>query len=101
MIVKGGKYYNMKDGELTEAEPGEEPKTVDDWVCRRKADIPEGAIPRHHAGYANCFHCGEEILYNTTRSFPDPQPKKVCMQCAGITPLSPGGKGMGRYNGMN
>ncbi len=80
-IIRVGNYYGRTDDDrLVPVSPWRAPDT---WVCRRLADFPDQEIPPNGAT-AECSRCTEIVVFNPKRHVRAP---KVCMQCAGITPL--------------
>ena len=81
--VDAGRFYRVGE-DVTEVAPREK---VTWWVCRRVADYdtptPTGAA------HDDCGLCGERIVYNPASTV---RGSRICMQCAGITPL-PMGRG--------
>jgi hypothetical protein len=78
-----GRFFEMgDDGEMTDLGPTFR-EGAQLWICRRVRDHPR--IPAD-AGICACRSCGCAIVFDPKRLF-DIQAPKVCMQCAGITPL--------------
>lgn len=85
--IPGRFYERGRDGAYREVGPRAD-RAPEVWVCRRVADFPPGTIPPHGAE-AFCARCGAAIVYNPATREPTmpAHTPKVCMQCAGITPL--------------
>lgn len=79
-IVFPGAVYAVTPTGLQNSDA--KPTQCDIWVVRRLADFPHGRAPTG-ALVAPCFECGTPCAHADK---PIDAPK-VCMQCAGITPL--------------
>jgi len=81
--VHGGRFYGRltPDGPLVPTTEVVGEPTV--WICRRVGDYAPAPIPAG-AAFAVCSRCQADIAFNPARQVTAP---KVCLQCAGITPL--------------
>jgi hypothetical protein len=75
-------FVNAKTGR--EDPPTDEPIWI---VCRRAEDFGTGQIP-DGALTDNCTRCMTTLVYNPNGPTFSNNPPRVCMQCAGIEPLS-------------